>query len=163
MSFTRNAVSLFFLMLAAFVLEGCASLDVSHLEQKPWKLNSSETVSMEFMKFEYQIVPRKDSFGMLGCAFIKKDAAPVWATWLGELWIQGYLSDADGHVLAKGLQVFSPRELEKETSIPFDFELKPDRLDAGPLFVSFGYRMVLQRGRHDSSEPFMAIERAVTH
>lgn len=161
-TFRKIGIALILLLTAAAV-SGCATLDVSHLERKPWKLDSPETVSMEFMLFEYQIVPRKNSFGLRGNAYVKNGNVPVWANWLGELWIQGYLSDDEGHVIAKGLQVFSPRELEKGTAIPFDFELKPEHLDSGRLYISFGYRMVLQRARGDASEPFMAIERAVTH
>jgi hypothetical protein len=163
MKIIKGTILFLCLILLLSALGGCAALDVSHLERRAWKLNSMEKVSMEFMNFDYEIVPRKDSFGLRGKAHIKKGAVPVWAEWVGELWIQGYLSDADGNVLAKGLQVFSPCSLDENLSIPFDFELKPDSLDSGPLFVSFGYRMVLQKSAKDNFEPFMAIERAVTH
>lgn len=163
MKYLRKAGIYIVMLLTAILLSGCASLDVSHLERRPWKLNSLEKVSMEFMKFEYEVVPRKGSFGLRGTAVIKENSVPVWASWISELWIQGYLSDADGNVLATGLQVFSPCRLDKSSPKIFDFELKPESLNPGPLFVSFGYRLVLQRSRSDADEPFMAIERAITH
>ncbi|WP_291326586.1 hypothetical protein [Desulfovibrio sp. UCD-KL4C] len=149
--------------LAVVMLSGCVHLDVSHLNRKPWQLEISKSVSMEFMDFDYQVIPRTDSFGVRGTAFIKKENVPAWAQWVGELWIQGYLSDEDGTVLAQGMQVFSPAKLEDGVGVPFDFELKPDQLDVGPLFISFGYRLVLLKGKQDTvNPPFMAIERAVS-
>lgn len=151
-------------MLLLFIaMSGCAHLGVSHLDRQSWKLETSRTMDMEFMKFDYEIVPRKDSFGLRGAAYVKKNSVPMWAGWIGELWIQGYLSDMDGEVLAQGLQVFSPEKLEEGKGIPFDFELKPDQLDSGPLYISFGYRMALYKSREDNNgPPFMAIERAVS-
>lgn len=151
------------LLFVAIILGGCAHMDVSHLSSQPWKLETMRTMDMQFMRFDYEIVPRKDSFGVRGMAYVKKSSVPVWAEWIGELWIQGYLSDNDGVVLAQGLQVFSPEKLEAGKGIPFDFELKPETLDAGPLSISFGYRMALYRSKDDNSgPPFMAIERAVS-
>ena len=144
-------------------ISGCAQLGVSHLERQSWKLETPRTMDMEFVNLDYEIVPRKNSFGLRGMVYVKKDSVPLWAGWIGELWIQGYLSDMNGEVLAQGLQVFSPQNLEEGKGIPFDFELKPDQLDPGPLFISFGYRMALYKSRVDSnSPPFMAIERAVS-
>lgn len=149
--------------LIVLMISGCAHLDVSHLNRKPWQLESPKSVSMEFIDFNYQIIPRTDSFGVRGTAFIKKANVPEWAQWIGELWIQGYLSDEDGSVLAQGMQVFSPAKLDDGVGIPFDFELKPDQLDVGPLFISFGYRLVLLKDKQDTANPpFMAIERAVS-
>lgn len=154
------------MVLACVLLfvSGCAHLGVSHLERQSWKLETPRTMNMEFVNFDYEIVPRKDSFGLRGMAYVKKNSVPMWAEWIGELWIQGYLSDMDGEVLAQGLQVFSPQKLEAGKGIPFDFELKPEQLDSGPLYISFGYRMALYKSREDSSSPpFMAIERAVSY
>ncbi|WP_320170703.1 hypothetical protein [Maridesulfovibrio sp.] len=157
-----HKISLVVLLLMAVFLNGCAHIDVSHLKNQPWKLETMRTLEMEFMNFEYEIVPRKDSFGVRGMAYVKKNSAPLWAEWIGELWIQGYLSDCDGVVLAQGLQVFSPGKLEEGEGIPFDFELKPVSLDDGPLFVSFGYRLSLSKSKDDNGPPFMAIEGAVS-
>ncbi len=156
-------IRLFVLPAMVFILGACAHIDVSHLKNQPWKLESMRTLEMEFMRFNYEIVPRKNSFGVRGLAYVKKSNVPVWAEWIGELWIQGYLSDHDGVVLAQGLQVFSPGELENGKGIPFDFELKPEALDAGPLFISFGYRLSLSKTKDDNNgPPFMAIEGAVS-
>ncbi|MBI9112299.1 hypothetical protein [Maridesulfovibrio ferrireducens] len=164
MRLDMKKVSGILLALVVLMSAGCAHLDVSHLSRKPWQLESPSSVSMEFMKFDYQVIPRKDSFGVRGTAFIKKANVPSWAQWIGELWIQGYLSDEDGIVLAQGIQVFSPEKLEEGLGVPFDFELKPEQLDSGPLFISFGYRLVLLKEKQgDTSPPFMAIERAVSH
>ena len=155
-----NCVSLLILL---FAISGCAHLGVSHMKRQSWKLETPRTMQMEFMVFDYEIVPRKDSFGLRGKAYVKKNSVPMWAGWIGELWIQGYLSDMDGEVLAQGLQVFSPEKLEDGKGIPFDFELKPDQFDSGPLYISFGYRMALYKSREDNNgPPFMAIERAVS-
>ncbi|WP_432735430.1 hypothetical protein [Maridesulfovibrio sp. FT414] len=152
------------LSVLGLFLAGCAHMDVSHLNNQPWKLEVSRTLEMEFVDFDYEIIPRKDSFGVRGMAYVKKSNVPMWAEWIGELWIQGYLSDNDGVVLAQGLQVFSPGKLEAGKGIPFDFELKPASLDAGPLFISFGYRMALSKTKDDNNgPPFMAIEGAVSH
>ncbi|ACS79124.1 hypothetical protein [Maridesulfovibrio salexigens] len=151
------------LLILLFAISGCVHLGVSHLERQSWKLETPRTIQMEFMTFDYEIVPRKDSFGLRGKAYVKKNNVPMWAGWIGELWIQGYLSDMDGEVLAQGLQVFSPEALEEGKGIPFDFELKPEMLDSGPLYISFGYRMALSKSREDNNgPPFMAIERAVS-
>lgn len=154
----------FLLMALLSLFAGCAHINVSHLNSQPWKLETRRSLEMEFMAFDYEIVPRKDSFGVRGQAYVKKDNVPMWAGWIGELWIQGYLSDQNGVVLAQGLQVFSPEKLERGKGIPFDFELKPASLDSGTLFISFGYRMSLSRTKDDNDgPPFMAIERAVSH
>lgn len=151
------------LMLLLVMVAGCAHVDVSHLKNQPWKLETERTLEMEFMTFDYEIVPRTDSFGVRGMAYVKKASVPMWASWIDELWIQGYMSDHDGVALAQGLQVFSPEKLEEGKGIPFDFELKPDSLDSGPLFISFGYRMSLSKTKDDNNgPPFMAIERAVS-
>ncbi|OEU64929.1 MAG: hypothetical protein BA863_13370 [Desulfovibrio sp. S3730MH75] len=152
-------------LFVLFVLmsAGCAHMDVSHLNRDHWVFESPSKISMEFMAFDYQVVPRKDSFGIRGTAFIQKDNVPEWARWIGELWIQGYLSDNDGVVLAQGMQVFSPEKLQAGVGVPFDFELKPEQIMSGPLFISFGYRMVLHRDKMDTiSPPFMAIQGAVS-
>ncbi|CCO25360.1 hypothetical protein [Maridesulfovibrio hydrothermalis] len=163
MRFRKNRVYAFLIGLCCLATAGCLHLGVSHLEKQPWKLETTRTMQMEFMKFDYEVVPRKDSFGVRGMAYVKKKNVPIWATWIGELWIQGYLSDQDGAVLAQGLQVFSPQALKEGKGIPFDFELKPDSLDSGQLFVSFGYRMSLSKTKDDNDgPPFMAIERAVS-
>lgn len=155
----RYVLSLLMLVL----LGGCAHVDVSHLNSQPWKLDIRRTLEMEFMRFDYEVIPRTNSFGVRGMAYVKKSEVPVWAGWIGELWIQGYLSDSDGVVLAQGLQVFSPGILTEGKGLPFDFALKPDSLDAGPLFISFGYRMALYKTRDDvNTLPFMAIEGAVS-
>ncbi|WP_245577072.1 hypothetical protein [Maridesulfovibrio zosterae] len=156
-------IRFFLVILMVCATSGCAHVDVSHLKNQPWKLETERTLEMEFMTFDYEVVPRKDSFGVRGMAYVKQDNVPMWAKWIGELWIQGYLSDQDGVALAQGLQVFSPEKLEPGKGIPFDFELKPATLDAGPLFISFGYRISLSKSKDDNNgPPFMAIERAVT-
>ncbi len=150
------------LLILTMIMSGCVHLGVSHLQRQSWRLETPRTMQMEFMNFDYEIVPRKENFGVRGMAYVKKSNVPMWAGWIGELWIQGYLSDMDGNVLAQGLQVFSPEKLEDGKGIPFDFALKPDQLDSGPLYVSFGYRMALYKNRESGNEPpFMAIERAV--
>ena len=155
----RNVLAIFFL-LSVSASAGCTHLGVAHLNRQPWKLEESRKIEMEFMSFDYALVPRKDSFGVKGTARIKKLNVPVWVHWIGELWIQGYLSDKEGIVLAKGRQVFSPSHLNKEGSVPFDFELRPEHFNSGQLFVAFGYRMVLYENKNSES-PFMAIEGAV--
>ena len=78
-----------------------------------------------------------------------------------------YLSDSTGRVLAKDVHVLLPRELTPDTTIPFEFILKPEELGGSQqLFVSFGYRSVFSGGTDpETGAPriLFANEGALTH
>jgi len=158
-----NKLKICLMLLLVCLVSGCAHVDVSHLKSQPWKLETRRTLDMEFMSFDYEVIPRKEGYGVRGMAYIKKNSVPVWAGWVDDLLIQGYISDDDGVAFTQGEQVFSPRKLEDDKGIPFDFELNPESSFVDTMSISFGYRLTLSKAKGDMSRPpFMAIERAVS-
>ncbi|MBG0775054.1 MAG: hypothetical protein H0S85_01295 [Desulfovibrionaceae bacterium] len=132
---------------ALLVASGCSQLSVRHLNRNPWVVNTGQTLDMKFWRFDYEAVPFRNSFGVRGVARPRADRLPEWASWVEELWLAAYLSDSQGRVVAKDLLVSLPKPLSPETGVPFEFILEPEDLgDAGPLFLTFGYRMVLTPG-----------------
>lgn len=129
------------------LLAGCAQLNVGHLERKPWRLQQQETLSLQFWRFEYQPHPKEERYEVLGRAYPLTKGLPEWATHIEELWFAVYLNDSRGRVLAKDVQVLPPNDLTPdvvEEGLPFHFALQPEDIgQSGPLFVTFGYRMVL--------------------
>jgi hypothetical protein len=123
---------------------GCTHLSVKHLSKKPWSLNTSQTLDMRFWTFEYKTFFIDNSYNIKGVAYPKKEVIPAWAEWIQDLWFSAYLSDINGHVVAKDLKVYLPSKLDYLKGVQFEFQLQPEKLpSAGPLFVTFGYSMQL--------------------
>lgn len=150
-------------VLLAMALGGCGHQSVRHLSRNPWTFDTDQVLNTKFWRFEYEIVPMYDRFGVRGRAFINKKALPENYRWMEDMWFSAYLSDKKGKVLAHDIRVFLPRALDPGQGIDFEFVLKPTSVESGPLFISFGYRMVLTEGRFpkDKSIPFFASETAL--
>ncbi|MGE4556838.1 MAG: hypothetical protein AB7D07_08430 [Desulfovibrionaceae bacterium] len=141
----------------------CSQLNVGHLERAPWAINVDQELSMQFWTFHYRIVPMRDQFGVKGQASIIKDAIPRKMVYIEDMWLACYLSDEDGRVLAKDIHVFAPRSAQEGERLSFDFILRPEHIEAGPLFISFGYRMVMTSAPDPEEMPFFASEGALSH
>lgn len=144
-------------------------MTVRHLKRQPWVLEQKQQLVTKFWRFEYQVVPMRDRFGVRGTAY-PLESVPEWADYVRDLWLAVYLADRNSHVIADDIRVFVPQELEREDGLNFEFILRPDGLGAGgKLYVTFGYRMVLGKGPADASEPgeppniFFASEGALSH
>ena len=152
------------LVVLLFVAGGCSHLSVRHLNRKPWVVNQPQTLETKFWRFTFESVPMPDRYGVRGVAYPRVDKLPEWARWAEELWFEAYLSDDRGKVIAKDIHVSLPRALDPERGVAVEFVLEPEDLGgSGPLYVTFGYRMVLTEGK-DVEKPrrHFAIERALT-
>lgn len=151
----------------AVLLAGCSQMSVRHLDRAPWSTGGNETLSLKFWRFEYAVEPQADRFRITGRAYPVKETLPEWVDWIDELWMAAYISDASGKVLADDLHVYLPGPLDAAKGVPIDFTLKPGRIEDGRLFLTFGYRMALGRGKSSGAAPdpnrrqFFANERAV--
>ncbi len=152
------------LLLLAAGLFACTRLNVEHLEKNPWLVNAEQNMTMQFWAFDYRIVPMRDQFGVRGRASIQQAAVPERVDYIEDMWLACYLSDREGDVLAQDIRVFAPRSTQEAEDIDFDFILKPEHIEAGPLFISFGYRMVMTSDPSGNAEelPFFASEGALS-
>lgn len=162
------------LALAGLVLTlGCSYQSVHHLKRQTWAPNSPRTLTMNYLTFTYTCGQRETSLSVQGRAFPRKDTIPGWAGWIDDIWLGAYLSDNNGRVLAKSLQILPPQTLNPEEGLAFEFSLKPhDMGSPGPVFVSFGYRLVLTArepkktmevpGKNEDERVFFASESALT-
>jgi hypothetical protein len=152
--------------LAAVVASifACSQLNVGHLERDPWAINVDQSLSMQFWTFHYRVVPMRDQVGVKGEASIIEDAVPRKMAYIEDMWLACYLSDQDGRVLAQDIHVFAPRSAQEGERLAFDFILRPEHIEAGPLFISFGYRMVMTCDPTGKAEemPFFASEGALS-
>jgi len=147
---TRSVRSAGFRILAALavftvcagLLAGCGKQTVGHLARTQLQPDTPQTVSMQYLRFTYRVVPLRESVGVRGQASLVPGALPAWARWYEQLTVMVYLSDASGRVLDAEEYDYLPRAVGDEDALPFEtrFYLDPD--DQGPLYVSFGYRMV---------------------
>jgi|GEM_PF-294815 len=139
---TLAALALAVAMLAGGLLTGCARQTVGHLARAQLQADTPQAVSMQYLRFTYRVVPLRESVGVRGMAAPAPGALPGWAKWYEQLTVMVYLSDATGRVIDAQEYDYLPRAVGDEGAIPFEtrFYLDPD--DTGPLYVSFGYRMV---------------------
>ena len=129
---------------------GCTHLSVKHLRKNPWSLNTNQTLDMSFWRFEYEGTFINNTYNIRGVAYPKKEVIPAWAEWIQDLWLSAYLSDINGHVVARDIKVYLPRKLDYDKGVEFEFVLQPEKLpSAGPLFVTFGYTMQLTSHQFD--------------
>ncbi|MBA4356832.1 MAG: hypothetical protein C0405_03810 [Desulfovibrio sp.] len=154
------------LALAALLLCACAPApqSVGHLRRDAWSLEEPRSLILNFMRFDYQIQPVGDVAGVKGWAYLDTSKAPQWARWIDSLRFTAYLSDPDGHVVAQDTRSFLPREAKADEGVAFEFSLRPEQWGERPLFVTFGYRVVLTEGRNvqGGKGPFFASEDAIT-
>lgn len=160
---------LLFLAIALGLAAGCTHLSVRHLQRQPWVLEQNQELVTKFWRFDYQVLPMGDHFGVRGRAY-PLESVPEWAHSIRDLWLAAYLSDENSFVIADDIRVFEPQELNRDRGLGFEFTLKPDGLGAGGrLYLSFGYRMVLgdgqaeKAGSNQGQDVFFASEGALTH
>ncbi len=168
--------SLAFLAAALLLLvfsAGCSHLSARHLERKPWLADSRQELSSRFWNFSFQGMLLEDGYGVRGEAAPTTQGIPEWADWIEELWFEAYLCDSQGRVIARDIRVIPPRPLAQSNPIAFEFLLKPEELARpGPLYVAFGYRMVLahppssgekpaEAGNGEAPESFFVTEKAL--
>ncbi|MBZ2173583.1 hypothetical protein [Nitratidesulfovibrio sp. SRB-5] len=138
----RILAALVMLLACTSLLAGCGKQTVGHLARAQLQPDTPQAISMQYLRFTYRVVPLRESVGVRGQASLAPGALPAWATWYEQLTVMVYLSDASGRVLDTEEYDYLPRAVGDEGSLPFEtrFYLAPD--DQGPLYVSFGYRMV---------------------
>jgi hypothetical protein len=154
------------LALAVLMLWSCAQApqSVGHLHRDSWSLEEPRSLVMQFMRFDYEIQPVGDMAGVKGWAYLDASRTPDWAKWIDSLRFTVYLCDPDGRVMAQDTRSFLPREVRPDEGVAFEFSLRPKQWGEKPLFVTFGYRVVLTEGRgaQGGKVPFFASEDAIT-
>lgn len=151
------------LALVVLFFPGCATKSAAHLARREFEVNHRESLDMDFWRFEYMVEPMREGFGIRGAAYLKPAKVPREKTWIDDLWFAAYLCGEDGRVLAQSIRIMPPRPAEPGQGVPFGFVIQPDNLEDGPLFVTFGYRMVLTTDRlaPEREMPFFASQGAV--
>lgn len=124
------------------LLAGCGKQTVAHLARAQLQTDTPQTVSMQYLRFTYRVVPLRESIGVRGQASPLPGALPGWAKWYEQLTVMVYLSDASGRVLDTAEYDYLPRAVGDEGAIPFETRFYLEHEDKSPLYVSFGYRMV---------------------
>ncbi len=155
-----SAATMLFALLG--LLAGCAHLSVMHLERQPWTQGETRTYQMRFLRFEYQVVSLNGKTGIKGRALPVMAGIPENAGRIEEMSLTAFVSDAAGEVVFESVQPFLPGPFKAETVLNFDFLIQPEALQKDPVFISFGYRMMIGEGSgKDSKTPFFASEGAV--
>ncbi|WP_319530694.1 hypothetical protein [uncultured Cohaesibacter sp.] len=137
------------LLALVLLAAGCSYMSVRHLKRVPFTVDGEQTLTMKFWRFSYRSMPLTAKYGVVGVAFPVAKALPEWATTIDELWLAAYLCDEHGRVIArdKSLIIRLSRLLDPRQGVPFEFILEPEDLPGpGPLFVTFGYRVVVSDG-----------------
>ncbi len=130
--------------LFVFFCTGCAYQTVAHLKRNPWQLQQKQTLEMKYLTFHYACSQETDSLRVQGFALVRPDTVPEWVGYAKDVWLGAYLSDRRGSVLAKDLIILKPQKLDKQKGFSFDVKLEPQDMGSpGPLFLTFGYRLVL--------------------
>ncbi len=134
------------------LLSGCSYQSVCHLHKQRWSLDKNKTLEMKYLRFNYSCKQLASSLRVSGTAFPKKGVIPEWANWTKEIWLGVYLSDQNAKVIAKEIHVLPPNKFEPEQGFPFQMALKPHNMGSpGPLFITFGYRLVLTDQKQSDS------------
>ena len=166
MELKRNRIVALLALASLTLLWACASppMSVGHLNRAPWSLEEPRSLTTNFLRFDYQIQPVGDAAGIKGWAYLDIQKLPVWAKWIDSLRFTAYLCDPEGKVMAQDTRSFLPREARADEGIGFEFTLRPEQWGQRPLFVTFGYRLVLTEGRgvQGGHDPFFASEDAIT-
>lgn len=155
-----HALGLTACLLLLLALAGCSYQSVRHLDRQPWLLGEARELTLKFWTFRYAATPLPGAFGVQGEASPRLEALPDGGRRLEDLTLSAYLCDRDGRVLARSEQSYLPRDLDGRPAV-FEFTLIPDNPPPGPLYVAFGYRMVLGPGGSGQGA-FFASEGAVT-
>ena len=126
------------------ILLGCSYSSVGHLQRQPWVLNTPQELEMRFWKFFFLAESSGGEYVLDGVAEPRVQNLPEGFNWIEDLWLEVYLSDDRGRVLARDLRVFSSLPLQAGVGVRYSFVLKPDQLTrSASLEVTFGYSMTL--------------------
>jgi len=165
----RKSIAAAVCVLAVVVMTllwGCAQAPMSaaHLKRDAWSLEEPHSLLTNFMRFDYQVLPVGDVAGIKGWAYLDIQKLPEWAKWVESLRFTAYLCDPEGRVVAQDTRTFLPREARADEGIGFEFSLRPKQWGQRPLFIAFGYRLVLTESRdaQGGKGPFFASEDATT-
>lgn len=132
----RSLLSILFVCL---VLAGCTAQHVRHLPRNPWVIESPQSLTTAFWRFEYICQPLPQGVGIRGMAYPNSELFPEWATWYDSLAFTAYLSDSSGLVIDQSEITVLPRLMGKKRAISFEFTLVPDD-SYGPYYLTFGYK-----------------------
>lgn len=132
-----------FVLLLALGLVACAGESIQHLPRKQWVASEPQTLAMRYLSFQYHVEEQDDLVFIQAEAFPDVTRLPDWASWYGDIAITTYVADADGKVLAAGEDVLTPRALNREAGLPVKVRFDLGTARRQPLFISFGYRLVL--------------------
>lgn len=131
-------------LLVLFLISGCSYQSVRHLQRQRWSLNTTKTLEMKYLKFKYNCKQLDSHLRVAGTAFPKKEVIPEWASWTKEIWLGVYISDQNAKVIAKEIHVLAPNKFKPNQGFNFQMALEPHNMGSpGPLFITFGYRLVL--------------------
>jgi len=139
----RAALFLLSLLLAVSAA-ACSYQSVSHLNRQQWVFNEQRSLEMNYLNFRYICHQDESGVSLRGRALPKHQSLPSWAAWTKEIWLGAYLSDKNGKLLAKQIKLLPQQKFRSRTGYPFQFQLHPrDVGRPGPVYISFGYRLVL--------------------
>jgi hypothetical protein len=139
-------------LLLVVLLAACAHVSVLHLNKASWVPGQETTLATRHWTFIFRGESQDNRIVIRGTALPRSEEIPDWATWAQDLWMQVYLSDATGQILAKDLRLYLPQDIRR--GIPLEFHMEPKSIGtSGPLSISFGYRMELTAGRNINERP----------
>lgn len=141
----------FLSLLAAGLCLGCSGQSAKHLPCARWESIAPQTVRMRHLLFRYQVVPVGDEVGVMAESSPRPDRLPDWAAWYGEIGLDIYITDENGTVLARQGVTLPPRSLDPEAALPVQARFNLGTNAGRPLFVAFGYRLILADAPPDAA------------
>jgi len=143
------------LFLILIFLWGCSGLSVTHLHKNPLELEQRDVIKMKYMTFVYTTSINSKGYLIKGKAYFNQDKIPNWAHYIQELWLQAYLSDGLGRVLAKNIKCFTPQPIPSK-GLDFEFVLVPNYIpQASKIYVTFGYSFKLSALENANQKSFI--------
>ena len=131
-------------LVMLLLLAGCgAKQTIRHLPSQQWKSETTQTIRMRYLDFQYLVQARGHEVAISAEAYPVVTALPEWASWYGEILLTLYVADSYGNVLAAAPLTLTPRPLKREGALPLSVQLDLGTKRDQPLFISFGYRLAL--------------------
>lgn len=133
------------LLTTIFLGFACSHQSVRHLSKQVWVPDTQDkTLQMKYLNFAYTAQKEKNKINLQGKAWPRQESIPDWASWSRDIWLGAYLCDKKGSVLAQDLKVLPAQNIAQNQGIAFEFFLEPkDMGSPGPVYITFGYRLVL--------------------
>ncbi len=141
-----------FLLITSFLLPGCSGKTVRHLPYKECLSGVPQSLQMRYLSFQYQVLPVDSRVGIVAEAFPVVDRLPSWVSWYSEANLDIYLTNKNGNVLALKRIALVPRPLDGEVGLPVEASFDLGTAAGQPLFVAFGYRLILSNGSPDQTQ-----------